>query len=70
MDTRIVSAIMKDHALKATGDFLSYGIIFGTFVKILPPLAAIISIAWAVFQFWHHPVVVEWREKRKEKCGK
>lgn len=55
--------------LKFLGDLTSGWIVFGTITKILPPLAAVISILWIGFQFYHSPPVKEWRTKRKEQNG-
>lgn len=57
----------KLYALRVIGDSLSYSVILGTFMKILPPIAALVSILWVGFQFYHSPPVKEWRQRRKEK---
>lgn len=54
---------------RVTGDVLSFGIVLGTLAKILPPLAALISIIWIGFQFYHSEPMKEWRQKRKEQNG-
>jgi hypothetical protein len=54
---------------KATGDVAALGIVGATLVKLLPPLAALISILWIGFQFYHSEPVKEWRKKRKEQNG-
>lgn len=51
---------------KVTMDTASYGIVFATVIKVLPPLAALISILWIGFQFYHSEPMKEWRKKRKE----
>lgn len=54
---------------KSAGDVVSFGIVLGTLAKILPPLAALISILWMGFQFYHSEPMKEYRQKRKEKYG-
>lgn len=34
---------------------------------ILPPLAALASILWIGWQWWHSKPMVEWRKRRKGK---
>lgn len=52
-----------------TGDVVSFGIVLGTLAKALPPLAALISIIWIGFQFYHSEPMKEWRTQRKDKHG-
>lgn len=54
---------------KAVGDAMSYSIVAATVVQILPPLAALISILWIGFQFYHSPVMVARRARQKEQHG-
>lgn len=51
---------------KIAGDVVSFGIVLGTLAKILPPLAALISIIWIGFQFYHSEPMKERRRKKKE----
>lgn len=62
------SAVMAEVA-KVTGDVVSFSIVLGTLANILPPLAALISILWIGFQFYHSEPITKWREKRKERHG-
>lgn len=41
-----------DH-LKDVADGISYGLIFTTLVGWLPEMAALISIAWTSYQWYH-----------------
>jgi hypothetical protein len=52
---------------KAAVDVTSYGIVFATILKILPPLAALVSILWIGFQFYHSEPMEKRRQQRKEK---
>lgn len=52
--------------IKLTGDVASFGVALATLAKILPPLAALISILWIGFQFYYSEPVKEWRRKRRE----
>lgn len=54
-------------ALKHFGDILSISVVISTIAGWLPPLAALCSILWIVFQFYHSPPVRQWRKDRKEK---
>lgn len=54
-------------AVKTVADAGAYSIVFATILKILPPLAAMVSIMWIGFQFYHSEPVREWRNRRKEK---
>lgn len=54
---------------RITGDVVSFGIVLGTLAKILPPLAALISIIWIGFQFYHSEPMTARRQKRKEQNG-
>jgi hypothetical protein len=56
--------------LRVLGDLTSFYIAFGAIVKIIPPLAGLVSIAWVGFQFYHSPPVKEWRARRKEQNGR
>lgn len=53
--------------LKLIGDIGAFSIAGATIIKILPPLAALISILWIGFQFYHSEPMKEWRLKQKEK---
>lgn len=52
--------------LKLIGDISAFGIAGATMIKILPPLAALISILWIGFQFYHSEPMKEWRRKRRD----
>lgn len=41
--------------------------VIGWFASALPPLAALASILWMGFQWYHSAPMKEWREKRKER---
>lgn len=53
-------------AIRVVGDVGSFGIVVGTLTKILPPLAALITILWIGFQFYHSEQMKQWRNKRKD----
>lgn len=55
--------------VRVVGDLGSFGIVVGTLTKILPPLAALITIMWIGFQFYHSEPVKIWRLRRKEQNG-
>jgi hypothetical protein len=42
--------------------------VLGWFVNALPPLAALASILWIGFQWYHSAPMKEWRQNRKEKA--
>jgi uncharacterized membrane protein len=66
MDNEMSTTESLIAAIKAIGDAASFSIALGTLVQILPPLAAIVSILWIGFQFYHSAPVTEWRKRRKE----
>lgn len=51
---------------RAATDGVAYSIALATIIKVLPPLAALVSILWIGFQFYHSEPMVR-RRKRKEK---
>lgn len=55
--------------VRVVGDVGSFGIVVGTLTKILPPLAALVTIMWIGFQFYHSEPVKAWRMRRKDKDG-
>jgi chromate transport protein ChrA len=46
-------------------DIVSITNIIATLAGLLPPLAALVSIAWVGFQFYHSPQVQTWMGKTK-----
>lgn len=63
-----MSTVVSETA-RAAGDVVSFGIVLATLAKVLPPLAALISIIWIGFQFYHSEPMVARRQKRKEQHG-
>lgn len=61
------TSVLAGAAVRLTGDVVSVGIVLGTLAKILPPLAALISIIWIGFQFYHSEPMKERRKKRQNK---
>lgn len=55
--------------IRVVGDVGSFGIVVGTLTKILPPLAALVTIMWIGFQFYHSEPIKAWRMRRKDKDG-
>ncbi len=55
--------------IRVVGDVGSLGIVVGTLTKILPPLAALVTILWIGFQFYHSEPMTAWRLRRKEQNG-
>lgn len=55
--------------IRVMGDVGSFWIVVGTLTKILPPLAALVTIMWVGFQFYHSPPMKAWRLSRKEQNG-
>jgi hypothetical protein len=55
------------HALDAASTMTAAATITGWFVNALPPLAALASILWIGFQWYHSAPMKEWRDKRKAK---
>lgn len=47
-------------------DIVSITNIIATLAGLLPPLAALVSIAWVGFQFYHSPQVQGWLKSNKE----
>jgi hypothetical protein len=66
MNTETTSAVIAVIG-RAAGDVVSFGIVLGTLAKILPPLAALISILWIGYQFYYSEPMREHRRKKKEK---
>lgn len=52
--------------VKHVGDALSFGTTLAALAGWLPPLAALASIFWIGFQFYHSGPMKEWRENRKK----
>ncbi|MFZ6731987.1 hypothetical protein ACO0LG_08720 [Undibacterium sp. Ji42W] len=46
-------------------DVAAFGTAFATVAKMLPPLAALFSILWISFQFYHSEPMKRWRAGRK-----
>lgn len=55
--------------IRVMGDVGSFWIVVGTLTKILPPLAALVTIMWVGFQFYHSEPIKQWRLQRKEQNG-
>ena len=55
--------------IRVMGDVGSFWIVVGTLTKILPPLAALVTIMWVGFQFYHSEPIKQRRLKRKEQNG-
>lgn len=62
IETTSVAAV----AVKVTGDVAATSIAFATVLKLLPPLAALVSILWIGYQFYYSDPMKEWRKKRSE----
>ncbi|MFZ6773020.1 hypothetical protein ACO0LB_09940 [Undibacterium sp. SXout7W] len=48
-------------------DLASIAATIGSLAGMLPPLAALASILWIAFQFYHSAPMKEWRAERKER---
>jgi len=46
-------------------DWTSIGIAFGTFIQILPSIAAALSIVWSVIRIYETKTVQAWLKHRK-----
>lgn len=44
--------------------------IAGWFANVLPPLAALVSILWIVFQFYHSAPMKARRDRKTKECEK
>jgi hypothetical protein len=53
------------HALDVGSTLAAAVTVLGWFVNALPPLAALASILWIGFQWYHSAPMKEWRQKRK-----
>ena len=53
--------------LEVAGEAAAYSVVISTLAGILPPLAALASIFWIGFQFYHSEPMKQWRKERKEK---
>ena len=51
--------------LKHLIDGVSILTTIATLSGLLPPLAALVSILWMAFQFYHSAPLKEWRKERK-----
>lgn len=59
------------HIIEAIGTTVAAIVTVATwFAGMLPPLAALASIMWVGYQFYHSPPVVDWRNKRRAKKGR
>lgn len=61
---------MLQHAkpvLEAASTATAVVTVFGWVANLLPPLAALASILWIGFQWYHSAPMNEWRQKRKAK---
>ncbi len=47
------------------GDGVAYSVAYTTIVGILPPLAALASILWIGYQFYHSPPMQKRREAKE-----
>jgi hypothetical protein len=67
-DVRVLLA----HASKPALDSLTFvaagATLAGGLVHLLPPLAAIVSILWMGFQWYHSAPMKEWRARRREQA--
>lgn len=54
-------------AIKTLGDVASASVVITTLAGLLPPLAALASIFWIGFQFYHSEPMKQWRKERKER---
>ena len=54
------------HILDVGSTFAAAITFLGWIVNALPPLAALASILWIGFQWYHSAPMKEWRQKRKE----
>jgi hypothetical protein len=48
-------------------DFASFGATIASIAGWLPPIAALMSILWVCFQFYHSAPVTKWRKDRSKK---
>lgn len=46
--------------LTTTADVISAGAILGSFLKVLPPIAALAATAWYAIQVWESHTVQKW----------
>ena len=53
--------------IKHIFDGISFGLAFTTLMGLLPPLAALASILWIGYQFYHSAPMVQMRRNRKYK---
>jgi hypothetical protein len=56
-----------EQMMRVMADLVSFTIVGATLAKLLPPTAALVSIFWMGFQFYHSEPVKAWRLKRKQK---
>lgn len=54
-----------DH-IKHIADGISFGVAITTLAGWLPPIAALVSILWIGFQFYHSVPMTQWRADRKK----
>lgn len=68
-DVRVLLA----HAFKPVIDGLTVvtagAALMGGLVHLLPPLAAVVSILWMGFQWYHSAPMMEWRARRRERAA-
>ena len=68
-DVRVLLA----HAFKPVIDGLTVvaagAALMGGLVHLLPPLAAVVSILWMGFQWYHSAPMKEWRARRRERAA-
>lgn len=59
--------LQKDIAEGAFHLLVPVGTAVAWLAGILPPLAALASILWICWQWWHSKPMVEWRKRRGRK---
>jgi len=55
------------HILDFASTLTALGTVLGWLINMLPPLAALASILWIGFQWYHSAPMKEWRQQRKVK---
>lgn len=49
-----------DPVVKATGDAISVATVIGTLAKVLPAIAALLTIIWTCFRIYETKTVQKW----------
>jgi hypothetical protein len=62
-----MSGDSTQNSIRLAIDGVAAGGIVGSFLSILPPIAAVLSIVWFSIQIYESKTFQEWRRRRRER---